>query len=504
MNSLIKNFLTRVLQFIPGFLTWSVLLSPLWLGPRYPLGIIFFITFLSFFWVYRAFVHTFGCFLGYRRYRHEIQVNWMEKLKNLNKKEVDSIRHLVLIPTVNEGIPVLKNTLLGLVETDFPKKQIIVAVTCEERGAVEVEARINELKKTLKNLPEILFYTHPKGIEGEAIGAGAANRAWGAKHAVAELKKRGENLDNYIFTTYDADARVHAKYFSRLTYAFLTDPKRRERFYQTAVYLYDNNIWEVPTLMRIQATSVTMAIISAWVIEPGRMQTFSAYSTALSTLLEADYWDVSLGVDDTPFFWRAYIAKDGNFSGYGLFIPVSSDAVQGSSWFSSHKSQYKQLVRWGWGVLVFPLAVKGFVRNRRIPIFKRLTQLYYLIETYTLWITIVFLISFGILILYAVNPEAKQNPLAYSIPKVTSTVLTLAILLLIPASVIKDKLSRKKPENWPFWKKLWSYFEGPLVVINLLTYGFIPYIHAETKYMFGGKMKDLYFTPKIRSDNEKN
>jgi len=503
------KILQRILEIIPGLLTWLVLTSPLWLGPRFPRGVIFFITFLSFFWVYRAVVHTIGSFVGYKRYKKEISVDWAGMLKKLdfptllnNKdlpKNLSEIKHLVLIPTVNEGYEVLENTIKGLAETDFPKKQIVVAVTCEERGAGEVEERLKEIKRSSKDLPEILFYIHPKGIAGEAVGAAAANRDWGGRHAVAQLKKRGENLENYIFTTFDADAKVHPKYFSRVTYAFLTDPSRRDRFYQTAAYLYDNNIWDVPPLMRIQATSVTMAIISAWVVEPTRMQTFSAYTTALSTLIDADFWDVSLGVDDTTFFWRAYLVKNGNFSGEGVFVPISSDAVQGSGWWASHKSQYKQLVRWGWGVLVFPIAIKGFLKNHKIPISKRISQTYYLVETYTVWITIVFLITFGIFVLYAVNPAAKQNPLAYSIPKVTSSVLTFAIILLVPASLIKDKMMAPKPANWPWWKKISTYLEGPLVIINLLTFGFLPYIHAETKFMLGKKMKDLYFTPKFRS-----
>jgi hypothetical protein len=512
LNTMHKRFdkvLQRVLEIIPGLLTWSVLTAPLWLGSKFPLGVIFFITFLSFFWVYRAIVHTIGAFIGYKRYKKELASDWLTLAKKLNfndlpnkndlPENISRIRHLVLIPMVNEGVEVLRNTFLGLSLTDFPKDQIVVVATCEERGAVEVKERIELLKKEIKNLPEILFYVHPKGIEGEAVGAGAANRSWGGRHAVEELKRRKANLNNYIFTTFDADARVHPKYFSRVTYAFLTDEKRRERFYQTAAYLSDNNIWDVPSLMRIQASSVTMAILSAWVVEPERMQTFSAYTTALTTLVEADFWDVTLGVDDTTFFWRAYLAKDGNFSGMGVFIPISSDAVQGSSWWNSHKSQYKQLVRWGWGVLVFPIAIRGFLTNSKIPLKKRFFQTYYLIETYTVWITIVFLISFGIFILYTVNPEAKQDPLAYSIPKVTSTVLTFAIFLLIPASLIKEKMMAKKPNDWPWWKKVATYLEGPMVIVNLLTYGFLPYIHAETKFMLGKKMKDLYFTPKVRT-----
>ncbi|KKT82967.1 MAG: hypothetical protein UW82_C0051G0011, partial [candidate division WWE3 bacterium GW2011_GWC2_44_9] len=46
-------------------------------------------------------------------------------------------------------------------------------------------------------------------------------------------------------------------------------------------------------------------------------------------------------------------------------------------------------------------------------------------------------------------------------------------------------------------RKIIFLLEGPLVVINLLTFSFFPFLDAQTRMMFGKKMKDLYFTPKM-------
>jgi hypothetical protein len=176
--------------------------------------------------------------------------------------------------------------------------------------------------------------------------------------------------------------------------------------------------------------------------------------------------------------------------------------VQGKSFGHSHISQYKQLLRWGWGVVVFPIAMEGFLKNRTVPFGKKLTGFTYMIEQYTVWRTITFLITFGFGIFMLVNQEARQNALAYTIPDIVGWILTGAIFFLIPITIFREKLVCKKPASWPWWKKIWTYAEGPLVMLNLLTYAFIPYLDAQTRFMFGKKMKDLYFTPKIRKSGD--
>lgn len=459
----------------------------------------FILTFLALFWVYRAVVHSFGVGLGYRKYKNELKINWLEKCEKL--PEFKKLKHLILIPTVNESYEVLKYTFEGIAKSSFPKESVFLAITCEEKWAEVVKANVERLKKEFgdKLAKKVMFFVHPSGIEGEAIGVAGANRRWGGIKAVEYLKNKNHNLDDFLFTTFDADARVHKQYLARLSYAYLTAADNENKFYYSAVFLYDNNLWDVPPLMRIQANSVSLAVLSSAIIEPHRKDTWSAYSVTLNTLIEADYWDASVGIDDTPFFWRAFFAKNGNFSGVGFFIPIYSDAVQGKNFLHSHLSQYKQLLRWGWGVVVFPIALEGFLKNKKVALSKKLEGIVYMLEQYTIWRTITFLITFGFGLFTLFNREARQNALAYTVPDIIGWILTGAIFFLLPITVFREKLVVKKPKGWPWWKKLWTYLEGPLVIANLLTYAFIPYLDAQTRFMFGKRMKDLYFTPKVRS-----
>lgn len=496
-----ENKIQRFFEIVPGLLTWLVLTSPIWLARPLPLVAAFFLTFLVLFWVYRALIHIVGLFIGYRRYRKEISIDWLEKLKKLDQNNPFVVKHLLLVPIASERYDVLKSSLEAVANQTYPRENIFLVLSVEERGGKELLIDAQRLKKELKEkIPNFWLSVHPAGLPNEAVGA-AANRSWGAKDAVVRLSRQGENVNNFLLTTFDADGIIDHQFLSRLTYEYLVTKDRENHFYQTAVHLYDNNLWQVPPLMRVQANSITLAVLSSWTFEAHLKDTWSCFSLPLATLISVDYWDVTLGIDDTPFFWRAFFKKNGSFSGRTFYIPISSDAVQGKSFVDSHISQYRQLLRWGWGVMVFPIAMRGFLTVPGIPLRQKFLQLYKMIEQYTVWRTVTFLLSFGFPLLLLVNPRLRITALGYNLPRLTGYILTFALVFLLPATVIREKIVKGKPKEWSWWKKALTYLEGPLVIVNLLTYVFVPYIDAETRMMFGHKFR-FKTTPKIRKKDK--
>lgn len=486
----------RVFEIIPGALTWTVLLSPIWLGKIAPAAVAFFLTFLAIFWVYRALLHLVGVTVGYRRYKKELGVDWFEQTKTLWGFE--HLKHLIIVPVVNESKAVLEESLLSIAAQKYPREKIYLAITVEEKNAPRLLADLKQITEKLQGrLGTVWTFVHPAGRPREAVGA-AANRTWGAKRALDKIRELNLNLEDFLVTTLDADMRFHPQFLARLAHAFLTDPKGSEHFFQTAVYLFDNNLWEVPPMMRIQANSVTLAVLSSWVVESDRKETWSCYSVALPTLIEAGYWDPALGVDDTPFYWQALFKKAGQFEGRHFYIPVYADAVQDRGVVRTHLSQYKQLLRWGWGVITFPIAMRGFL-TKKIPLGVKLTKLYHLLEQYTVWRTITFLITFGFILLALSNPEVRLTALGYRLPQITGIILTTAFLLLLPLTFLRSKITSPIPQNWSLWKKIWAWLEGPLVIVNLLTYTFIPYLDAETRLMLGRRL-EFWPTPKVRNE----
>ncbi len=500
----------RILEILPGLFTWGLLLSPIWLGLLVPQAIVYLLTLLTVYWVYLAVKHGIGMVLGYKKYKKEMATNWWKECQNLDfsnlpdKKtlpaSLEDVRHMILIPVVDEPLSVLSDSLTSVAKQTLPTKQIVVVYTIEEKNAKGTLKNIKAIvEKNQDIFCKVLIYVHPAGIAGEAIGAGAANRTWGATHAVEDLKKSGENIRNYIFSTIDADHVLDPQYLARLTHLYLTSDKRDNKFYTTAVHLFDNNYWRVPMLMRIEATAVTLGTMSYWAVTRRETKdTFAAYSASLQTLIDANYWDVSLGVDDTMFYWRAFFARNGDFVGRAHFIPYSADAVEGSNLVAAHKSLYKQLLRWGWGVMDFPLSMKEFLKNKKIRITSKIAWLIEHIEKRVVLINIVFLITFGFALLTSVNPNVKQTNFAYSLPDIMSLILTTTLLFFIPTTIVRFKMVKPFPKNWPYWKKFLALLEAPLVVVNMLTFSFVPFVEAQTRMLLGKRMKDLYYTPKIR------
>ncbi len=308
--------LFRALEFIPGFLTWAALLSPIWLGIIAPKVAMFFLTFLSIYWVYRALIHSYGILEGLKRYYKEINIDWLLKCKDL--KSFKNLKHLILIPTVTESFNVLEPSFKALWESNYPMENVFIAVSIEEKGEKTVKSSLKKIKQKypFKNL---FVYVHPQGIPGEVTGVGSPNRSWGAKHAINDLKKLGLNLDDFVFTTFDSDTVIHKEFLARLSHKYLTSDKKLNKFFSTAVFLFNNNLWDVPMLMRIEANSVTLGTFSSWLVDSGVRETFSCYSVALKTLIDANFWDVTT-IDDSVFFWRAFLQESVSLSRYQTML----------------------------------------------------------------------------------------------------------------------------------------------------------------------------------------
>lgn len=513
MKSFIEKndrFVHRFLEILLGITTWAFLTSPVWLGIFYPQAMVYLLTFLTVYWSYLAFRHSIGLFVGYSRYKEEMATNWYLQCQKLNFEELpdketlppslNEVRHLIVIPVVNEPDPVLTDCIDSIFDQTFPTPQIILVFTAEEKWAVDTIDRIRKIiREREKRLCKLMFFIHPVGIPGEAIGDGGANRHWGCSHAVEELNKLGENTRNYTFSNFDSDHVLDKQYIARFTHLYLTTDRRDNHFYSSAVPLFDNNLWRVPFMMRIEANSTTVGVISDWAVSKGRVRkTFSAFSVSLKTLVDADYFDVALGADDTIFFWRAFFARKGEFDGVPYYIPYSADAVEGKSYSDSYRSLYKQLLRWGWGVVDFPLSVKGFLKHGEIKSSKKLSWMIRHLKERVFLVNSVFLITFGFGIVTLVNPLVKQSSFAYSLPKIMSTILTLTLVFMIPGTFFKKKFSSPPPKEWSLFRRMVTYLESPLIMLNLLTFSFLPWLQAQTMMLLGKKFKRLYHTTKVR------
>ena len=500
-------------MFIPGFLSWLMIFMPIWLGIIYPKGATFVLTFIAIYWLYMAITHAKGLLLGYKKYEKALQTDWLKKVENLdfaelpNKKTLpdsyEELKHILLIPTYKEPFEVLEPTFKGIMRQSIGKDKIIIVVGTEEAGKERVTDAINKIKKKYGNkLPRIMQFIHPKGLPDEIVGVASPNRTWAAKHAIEQLRKEGLKVNNCIFTTFDSDAVLHHHFLAAVTYNYLIDEKRYNRFYETAVHLFTNNIWEVPLLARIEATNLTLGLLSSWTTQSRLSETFACYSTSLDTLISANYWDVKF-IDDTLFYWRAFEARKGDFSARYFHLPIYSDATGGENYVIAHRNLFKQLVRWGWGSVSTAIAFKMFFTRKleNLTLDQKLVWLYLKIERHLLVRTSVFLITFGFTILTFVNRSFRMQATTYGLPKIISIFLTAGIFMFIPLTYVRHKLY-PVPSTFPKWRKYTALLEAPFAMINMLTYGLVPWLYAETMMMFGYLPKVTHYTEKVRTDKK--
>ena len=516
MKDFLKKFTELFLAFLPGFLVWFFLLSPLTLGYFFPEAVVFLLTFLTFYWAWKVFNGFFGLVVGYKKYKNEIKVKWWKKVTELDFKSLpdqstlpsslNDLKFFVLIPIYAEPYEVLYDNFKAIKNSTFPSKQVVLVYAIEEKYNERVIEDLNKIKKSIdpKNTIRVMHFVHPAGIVGEIAGVAGANRDYAARRATQLLKKEGENFANYIFTTIDSDVIVDKEYFARVSYLFLTDKKRLNKFYETAVHIFDNNTWNVPILNRVAADSVTVSILSSWSTlnwptSTVQIDTFSAYSCGLVTAVKADFYDVKVGIDDTMFYWRAFKAMGGDFEGVPFYVPLHLDATEGKNLLDSHLTLYKQQLRWGWGVIVFPFAFVQLLLAKNTSRLNKFSHFWNEFEMKVIYRVVAFLLTFGFSLLTLVNKDITQANYAYAIPKINSLLMTTVLVGVIPTSIVIRLIKKPMPANWNFIKKTFiTLVDGAGIFINLLTFGFVPWVEAETKMMLGKKYKSLNVTPKFR------
>jgi len=367
----------------------------------------------------------------------------------------------------------------------------------ESGGVFALENAQRIIAEYAGEFADIRFYIHPMGMAGEAVGIAGPNLSWASRHYVADLQAENKNLADYLVIKFDCDMQISPKFLSNYVHTYLTMPNRYKAFYAPAVMLYSNNYWEVPVLMRVFSGVLTLALMSEWVVAKKQKQSFSAYGFNLKLLHEIDYWDPMIGVDDTGFYWRAYLSLDGEFRGEEFYSPCFNDAVQAETYFKTHVVQYKVLRRWGWGAIVYPMTIQGIINNNKIPFLSKVASMGEMFRVYNLYSTIAFLLTFSIPLIVLMNPDFSLYSSAHVLPKIISWLLTMSMIGLIPSRWVLEGLYGRPPKKLGMLFFFWHFAEQLMLIVFSLTLGFFPYLQAQIEMMFGKSMTFLV-TPKMR------
>lgn len=493
----------RALEMLPGIITWMFLIVSFFLSFTFPAIIAISIIIFDIYWLVKVFYITAFMIFGYRRIRLWEKLDWIgkcEKLADSQREEVlkdwREIYHVIILPTYKEGLEILEPSINAILNTDYPKDRMILAMAFEERAkasAVE-RAKILEEKYGDKFFGYLTTF-HPDGIMGEAKVKGA-NTSWAGEEARVFLEEKGIPLENVIVSTFDSDTCVHQKYFSCLTHRFMINPKRLQLSYQP-LPLYNNNIWQTNAVVR-----VIMVSSSFWQITQSvrrdKMVTFSSHSMSFKTLVDVDYWPRDVISDDSIIYWKCFMLYHSDYGVEPIYLPVSLDAVLAENYPKTVWNQYRQQRRWAWGIENIPLVYRALWRDKRISLGKKISKSWEEFIGRISWgVTPIVIAFFGWLPIWFGGEKFNQTVLALNLPKVLGYLMTFAMVGLIISMLTSLYLLPPPPEGTRSWKKAMMIFQWILSPIVAIPLGSFPMIDAQTRMLFG-KYMEFWVTEKVK------
>ncbi len=289
-----------------------------------------------------------------------------------------------------------------------------------------------------------------------------------------------------MVTDLDSDFRLHPQYFAYITLQFCTAEDRLVSVWQP-VPVFLNNIWRVPTAVRVMATAATQ-----WQMflhqNPHRLVMFSSYSMSLDLLASVGYWDSDVIPEDSRFFWKAFFHSGGKLNTRPAFLPVYGDAPRARTYTATHKSQYNQIKRWAWGATDIPYVTSRMLSHPEIPWRLRARRFSNLIFNHLTWATLPILLFFGGALPAFIDLDYSLSTTSTFLGSLSASILTITLLNTLLLVQVDYRIC-PKPKEWPWWRRRWAelqLFTYPVVGLALSV---IPALEAQTRLMFGAYLE---------------
>lgn len=541
----------RILEIIPGSLTWITLTGIVFLSWMKPVWIAVFIIMFDIYWLFRTIFITYYSAIAYNRFQNGKKINWWERCQNIEKpdeylklinvkiasyreslkeihsffernkvkkeirklkeyqKEVKSIAdskveildwkeiiHVVLLPTANEGAEIIEPAIQAIADSNFPKQQIIILLATEEREDEEDRLKkVEYLKNKFKGMfRDFLVTTHE--VSAGELKCKASNASYAARKLMKYLDERKVDYKKVIFSNFDCDSVCHPEYFAALTYAYITDPKRLQRAYQP-LPMYHNNIWDTNAFVRVIVTGS-----SFWhMFQSTRQQmvTFSSHSEPFDTLVKVNFWPLNMISEDSIIYWKCFCYYHADYKVKPIYLPISLDAVLAQTYWKTIKNQYKQKRRWAYGIENFPVIMRAICPDKKISFVKKFRTAFEMIEGHHSWATAPFILALaGWLPLILGGVQFNQSVLAHNLPLITRYLMTIGLFGLITSMFLSFFLLPPRPAKYSKKRYIYMFLQWFLAPFIAPILGATPAIDSQTRILLKKYFGEFWVTEKIK------
>jgi hypothetical protein len=251
----------RLLEVVPGLVTWTLLLAPAWIPLIFAStgAFVVAVAVLVFdaYWFLRSFQVIIGVWSTYLKMRRDMSVDWLARCGEAPPEGYPdplSFYQLSIIPTYTEPYHVLEKTVQAIVDANYPPQLKLVGIitrVTDKPGWANVDRLREKFGDQLGGFFHIKDPMEPPLVPGKS-----AAMNWGGRDMVRRLSELGYDLRRVLVTDLDSDYRVHREYFGWISYHHARDPLRDFVIWQP-VPLFHNNIWQVPTAVRVMSASST-------------------------------------------------------------------------------------------------------------------------------------------------------------------------------------------------------------------------------------------------------
>jgi len=477
------NKTQRLLEIVVPFSSWLLITMPLWLSFWHPAIVAYLIITFDVYWFYKSFTLTVHAVHSYLNLAAHTKVDWLRKAQVLTG--FNRLYQVIIIPEYREPLHILERTLNNLKLQDFPKERIIIVLATEAK-----DPTANDVAQALNNefgvtFGRFMITTHVLG-PSEVAGK-SSNMAWAGRQIEGALAKWNIPIEDVMVTSCDADALLHPKYLSALSFQYLCDPDREYHFYQGAILFY-SNIWRIPFPNKVFNT-----ISSIWNLsllsQTSRFINFSTYSLSLKTAMKAGYWGVDVIPEDYHLFFKVYFTLGEKVQTRGIFLPVLVDAAESRGFWRTMINQYEQSKRWAWGVSDIPFVIRGAVLTNTIPVFDRVRRLLMLLEHHIFWPANWFVLTIGSTIPPLINPAFGRTVLGHNLSQISSGILTLSAVFLIVVAIIDWRTRPARPKEFALWKLPFLYLQWVTLPVISFFLSALPGLDAHTRLMLGKRLE---------------